>query len=154
MQANAKSLADEAEAHFGDRPLVAANLEDLSSWDVQAVDITTTPRYHHSLAIEALERGWHVMVEKPMGLTVRACHLIQKTAQTRLHEPIRRNPAASGGTTPSNPAGVYGRWQREMPAEFTATAEDASYATLAFKNGVVGQYVGCLPFSILLAKSV
>ena len=27
---------------------------------------------------------------------------------------------------------------REMPAEFEATAEDAAYATLTFRNGTVG----------------
>jgi predicted dehydrogenase len=63
------------------------------------------------------------------------------SAQTRLHEPIRKNPAADGGTPTANPAGVYGRWQREMPATFAATAEDAVYATLVFKNGLVGQYI-------------
>jgi predicted dehydrogenase len=62
-------------------------------------------------------------------------------AQTRLHEPIRKNPAADGGTPTANPAGVYGRWQREMPATFAATAEDAVYATLVFKSGLVGQYI-------------
>ncbi|MCZ6677436.1 MAG: Gfo/Idh/MocA family oxidoreductase [Candidatus Poribacteria bacterium] len=62
-------------------------------------------------------------------------------ARTRLHEPIRKNPAAGGGTDAPNPGGVYGRWQKEMPAEFEATAEDAAYATLTFKNGVVGQYI-------------
>jgi predicted dehydrogenase len=62
-------------------------------------------------------------------------------AQTRLHEPIRKNPAAEGGTSRSNPAGVYGRWQKEMPAAFPATAEDAAYATLTFASGAVGQYV-------------
>jgi predicted dehydrogenase len=62
-------------------------------------------------------------------------------AQTRLHEPIRKNPAAEGGTPAANPAGVYGRWQKEMPATFAATAEDAAYATLMFKQGLVGQYI-------------
>jgi predicted dehydrogenase len=62
-------------------------------------------------------------------------------AQTRLHEPIRKNPAADGGTPTANPAGVYGRWQKEMPATFAATAEDAVYATLVFKSGLVGQYI-------------
>jgi predicted dehydrogenase len=62
-------------------------------------------------------------------------------AQTRLHEPIRHNPAAVTGESGSNPAGVYTEWQRKMPAEFEATAEDAAYATLTFKNGVVGQYI-------------
>jgi predicted dehydrogenase len=36
---------------------------------------------------------------------------------------------------------VYGRWQKEMPATFEATAEDAAYATLMFKGGPVGQYI-------------
>src|SRR5690606_38043474 len=51
-------------------------------------------------------------------------------AQTRLHEPYRRNPAAEGRESSSNPAGVYGRWQKEMPARFQATAEDAAYAVV------------------------
>ena len=29
---------------------------------------------------------------------------------------------------------VYTEWQRKMPAEFEATAEDAAYATLTFKK--------------------
>jgi predicted dehydrogenase len=62
-------------------------------------------------------------------------------AQTRLHEPIRHNPAAEGQESKSNPAGVYGRWQKKMPARFEATAEDAAYATLTFKSGAVGQYI-------------
>jgi predicted dehydrogenase len=62
-------------------------------------------------------------------------------AQTRLHEPVRRNPVAEGHAPTSNPSGVYGRWQKEMPAQFEATAEDAAYATLTFKSGAVGHYV-------------
>ncbi|MEO7909039.1 MAG: Gfo/Idh/MocA family oxidoreductase, partial [Roseiflexaceae bacterium] len=181
----------------------------------------------HTIAAAALAHGWHAMIEKPVGLTVRASNLIRQAAeasgrvlsvaenyrrdpvnrlakalldagvigkprllihhsidggdqmlisvwrhqkdqsgvlidvgvhyadmieyllgdvdlvaaQTRLHEPIRKNPAANGGTPTANPAGVYGRWQKEMPATFAATAEDAVYATLLFKSGVVGQYI-------------
>jgi predicted dehydrogenase len=62
-------------------------------------------------------------------------------AQTRLHEKIRHNPAGEGKEPTSNPAGVYGKWQRTMPARFEATAEDAAYATLTFKNGAVAQYI-------------
>ncbi|MCZ6676304.1 MAG: Gfo/Idh/MocA family oxidoreductase [Candidatus Poribacteria bacterium] len=224
---NAESLANQAAEHFGSRPAVVTDLDGLAALGVEAVDVTTTPRYHHTVAVETLERGWHTMVEKPMGLTVRACNLIARAAaasdailsvaenyrrdpinrlakallnagvigdprflihhaigggdrmlisvwrhqkdqsgvlldvgvhytdmmeyllgeiqtvyaQTRLYEPIRKNPAAGSGTSGSNPAGVYGRWQKEMPAEFEATAEDAAYATLTFKNGVVGQYI-------------
>ncbi len=225
--ANAESLAEKAEERFGKKPTVVANLEELAKIGIEAVDVTTTPPYHHTVAVETLGRGWHTMVEKPMGLTVRACNLICRAAdqsdavlsvaenyrrdpinrlakalldaevigkprflmhhaiggsnrmlisvwrhqkdqsgvlldvgvhyadmieyllgevetvyaQTRLHEPIRHNPAAVTGESGSNPAGVYTEWQRKMPAEFEATAEDAAYATLTFKNGVVGQYI-------------
>jgi predicted dehydrogenase len=224
---NAESLATQAEERFGKKPAVVENLEELAKVGIDAVDVTTTPPYHHTVAVETLERGWHTMVEKPMGLTVRACNLIRRAAeqsdavlsvaenyrrdpinrlakalldaevfgkprflihhaiggsnrmlisvwrhqkdqsgvlldvgvhyadmieyllgevetvyaQTRLHEPIRHNPAAVSGESGSNPAGVYTAWQRKMPAEFEATAEDAAYATLTFKNGVVGQYI-------------
>ena len=57
-------------------------------------------------------------------------------AQTRLHEKVRKNPMAGKGGD-----GVYGRWQKEMPAEFEATAEDAGYATIVFESGAVCQYV-------------
>lgn len=227
VQANAESLADQAAERFGRRPTVVAELDQLAALDVEAVDLTTTPRSHHFIAVAALERGWHVMVEKPLGLTVRACNMIRRAAgqsagvlsvaenyrrdpinrlarallsagvigdprllihhsigggdqmlisvwrhqkdqsgvlidvgvhytdmmeyllgpidtvyaQTRLHEPIRKNPAGAGGEPTANPAGVYGRWQKEMPAEFEATAQDAVYATLVFQNGAAGQYI-------------
>ncbi|MBM3235806.1 Gfo/Idh/MocA family oxidoreductase [Candidatus Poribacteria bacterium] len=223
---NAESLAQQAEEHFEKRPTVVGNLEELTALGVEAVDITTTPGYHHTVAIEALQRGWHAMVEKPMGLTVRACNLMRQAAeqsgcilstaenyrrdpinrlakallqaevigaprlllhnaigggnsmlisvwrhqknssgvlldvgvhyadmieyllgevvsvyaQTRLHERIRKNPLA-GAPESATTGGVYERWQRKMPAEFEATAEDAAYATLLFKNGTVGQYI-------------
>ena len=63
-------------------------------------------------------------------------------AQTRLHEPIRYNPAAAPeGRSSSNPSGVYSEWQKRMPAQFGATADDAAYATLLFESGAVGQFI-------------
>lgn len=227
VRENAESLARQAEMHLGCHPLIFGSLEELDSRGIDAVDITTTPRYHHSVVVEALEKGWHVMVEKPMGLTVRACHLIQQAvektnlvlsvaenyrrdpmnrlgkallssgiigdprwivhqtvgggdqmtisvwrhqkeqsgvlldvgvhhadmmeyllgeidsvyAKTRLFERVRKNPSAIGGVSGSNPGGIYGQWQKKMPAEFEATAEDAAFSTIVFKNGVVGQYL-------------
>ena len=72
-------------------------LEELAEVGVDAVDVTTTPRYHHTVAIENLERGWHTMVEKPMGLTVRACNLIRRAADASdailsVAENYRRDP--------------------------------------------------------------
>ncbi|MCB0088766.1 MAG: hypothetical protein KDE54_12690, partial [Caldilineaceae bacterium] len=62
-------------------------------------------------------------------------------AQTRLHEPIRHNPAGAGETPQSSPAGVYAKWQKQMPADFEVTAEDAVYATINFASGATGQYL-------------
>jgi predicted dehydrogenase len=228
VRANAESLADDAEERLGTRPQVVESMEELEALGVVAVDITTTPRFHHTVAEEAIARGWHAMIEKPVGLTVRASNRIQQAAersdsivsvaenyrrdpmnrlgkalldagvigsprlmihntmgggsqmtitvwrhqknqsgvlldvgvhfsdilefylgpvrtvyaQSRLHEPIRYNPAAGpAGRSSSNPAGVYGKWQNQMPAQFAATAEDASYATLLFENGAVCQFI-------------
>ncbi|MBI4553834.1 MAG: Gfo/Idh/MocA family oxidoreductase [Candidatus Latescibacteria bacterium] len=228
---NAVSLAAHVTEHFGTRPAVVGTMDELASvGGIQAVDICTDPPHHHTLAVEAMRRGWDAMVEKPMGLTARACRLMRQAAvetgrllsvaenyrrdpinrlakalldqgvigrtrfmmhntaggrdqmlisvwrhqknmsgilldvgvhfsdmieylmgdvttvyaQTRLYEKTRKNPMA--GKDPdavehTSPAGVYERWQKDMPAEFEATAEDAAYATLVFASGAVGQYL-------------
>jgi predicted dehydrogenase len=224
---NAESLAAQAEELLGKRPAVAKNMAEMDGLGVAAVDITTTPRYHHTLAVEAIERNWHAMIEKPVALTVRACNIIKKAAdasdrvvsvaenyrrdpinrlakavldkgiigeprymlhhtagggntmtisvwrhqkdqsgvlldvgvhfadimeyfmgdiqslyaQMRLYEPIRHNPVALGAPSTSSSAGVYTKAQRAMPAEFPATADDAVYATVNFKNSAVGSYI-------------
>ena len=226
LRDNAESLADQAACFFGRRPAVVGDMEELARLGVRAVDITTTPAVHHTLALGALRLKLHMMLEKPAGLTVRACNLMlaaardaglivsvaenyrrdpinrlgkalldagvigpprlmihtsvaggnqmmmsvwrhQKDqggalvdmgvhyadmmeyylgpitsvyAQTRLHEPIRYNPAAHGAQVAA-PNPIYERFQRQMPASFQATAEDASYAVLTFANGAVGQYI-------------
>lgn len=224
---NAESLATNAEQLLGKRPTVVKTLAELEPLGVAAVDITTTPRFHHTLGVEAIERGWHAMIEKPVALTVRACNRIAKAAnasdrvvsvaenyrrdpinrlakalidngtigdprfmihhtvgggnmmtisvwrhqkdqsgvlldvgvhfadimeyflgdiasvyaQMRLFEPVRYNPVALGAEPTSNPAGVYAKAQRQMPAEFKVTADDAVFATVNFKRGAVGQYI-------------
>lgn len=225
---NANLLADEAEQRLGARPQVVRSQEEMEPLGIQAVDVTTTPRYHHGMASEALQRGWHVMCEKPVGLTMACCSVIADAhsgtdlvfsvaenyrrdpmnrlgkalldggvigeprlmihnsmggadrmtisvwrhmkeqggvlmdvgvhftdileyylgpaetvfGQARLHEKVRRNPAAGkDDDMTSNPAGVYGRWQKEMPAVFEPTGEDASYGTIVFANGAVAQFV-------------
>ena len=80
VRENAESLADQAAEYFGSRPSVVGDLDQLAAVGVEAVDVTTTPRSHHTIAAEALGRGWHTMLEKPVGLTVRACNLIRRAA--------------------------------------------------------------------------
>lgn len=225
---NAESLADQAVERFGKRPTVVPKMDDLVALGVKAVDITTTPRFHHSLAVQAVHNGFHAMIEKPVGLTVRASNIIRKAAaekqlvlsvaenyrrdpinrlakalldggiigqprfmihttasaggnqmmisvwrhqkdqsgvlldvgvhfadmmeyfmgpiesiyaQTRLYEKIRHNPAGAGETPQSAPNPIYAKFQKQMPADFEATAEDACYATINFASGAVGQYI-------------
>jgi predicted dehydrogenase len=45
------------------------------------VDICTPPQTHVKLAIEAMDRGCHVLIEKPMALTVAECDKIVKASQ-------------------------------------------------------------------------
>ena len=71
VTANAEALADEAEKRLGSRPAVVPSVAELRG--VAAVDVCTSPPYHHVVAEEALALGLHMMTEKPMGLTVRAC---------------------------------------------------------------------------------
>jgi predicted dehydrogenase len=47
------------------------SLSDMLKTGVDIVDICTPPQTHFSLAVEALEAGCHVLVEKPMGMTVK-----------------------------------------------------------------------------------
>ena len=82
VRENAQLLAQRAEEQLGGKPVVVERLEQLESVGVQAIDATTVPWNHHTVAIEALQRGWHVVVEKPMGLTVRACRLMLEAADS------------------------------------------------------------------------
>jgi predicted dehydrogenase len=76
---NAESLAKRAEESFNYPVKAVKRLEDLAELGVQAIDATVVPWEHHTVAIEAMQRGWHVMVEKPMGLTMRTCNLLNDT---------------------------------------------------------------------------
>ena len=224
--ARAELLAEEAQKHLGRRPVTCADLETAQRAGAVAVDITTVPRFHHTLAAEAIALGIDVMVEKPVGLTISAAHALEQAiagsdrilsvaenfrrdptnrlvkalidggvlgepryfhqsssgggdlmaismwrhmkdesgilfdagthytdmmeyylgpvasvyAQMRLYEKTRYNPAATGGAPASNPGGVYGQFQAAMPAEFTATADDALFAMVNFASGAVAQY--------------
>src|SRR5687767_10225770 len=96
---NANLLADTAATALGERPRVFAStqamLEEASELD--AVDITTEPRLHHDLAAQLLAAGKHVLVEKPMALTVAGCNRMMAAAATAgrtlaVAENYRRDP--------------------------------------------------------------
>jgi predicted dehydrogenase len=73
-RALAEEVADEIEDLLGARPAVFADHEQLTaSGLVEALDVTTSPSAHHLVAAPALAAGLHVICEKPLGVTVRAC---------------------------------------------------------------------------------
>jgi predicted dehydrogenase len=68
---SAAAAADLAAELLGNRPDVFPDLAALyGSTTVDAVDITTAPNLHLSVGEEALFHGAHVMVEKPIALTI------------------------------------------------------------------------------------
>ncbi|SDG97634.1 Gfo/Idh/MocA family protein [Microbacterium pygmaeum] len=67
----ATARALEVEQLLGNRPAVYTRLEDaFADAAVEAVDIVTDPRTHHTIAAQAFDAGRHVICEKPLALTV------------------------------------------------------------------------------------
>lgn len=79
--AAAEAAADLAAELLGQRPAVFADYEQLiASGSVEALDVVTDPSVHHRVVVTALEAGLHVICEKPLGITVRACRAMIEAA--------------------------------------------------------------------------
>jgi len=57
------------------------SLEELLSWDIDAVYISTTNELHAQQAIAAARAGKHVLCEKPLAMSVVDCATMIKTAR-------------------------------------------------------------------------
>jgi predicted dehydrogenase len=53
----------------------------LADSEIEAVVISTPPQFHMPLAVEAVKRGKHVLVEKPMAATVEECRRMVEAAE-------------------------------------------------------------------------
>ena len=77
----AEQAAQLTEDLFGSRPQVFGDHRELiASGTVEALDVVTDPAVHHLVAVPALEQGLHVICEKPLGITVRACRAMVDAA--------------------------------------------------------------------------
>jgi len=75
-------FADKIAVFQGTPPLQFATLDELlAAQVVDGVDVCTPHADHHPTTIRCLEAGIHVLVEKPMGVTVRAARLMQQAAE-------------------------------------------------------------------------
>lgn len=98
---NAELAAAEAEKLLGVRPEIFTDLEEMArkAPDLAAVDVVTDPAVHHEVVCQALDLGLHVLVEKPMAITVGACRKMLEAAQRSgrilsVAENFRRDPSA------------------------------------------------------------
>lgn len=100
--------ADMAETLLGRRPATYSTVDELlrgsSGQLLDAVDLVTDVGAHHSLGTALLDAGKHLLCEKPLGLTVRACRqlvaaaagsgTVLATAENYRRDPINRLVAA------------------------------------------------------------
>jgi len=96
----AEALAEFAYSNLGKRPRVYTSLSSMlaaAEGNVEALDIVSLPKTHHTLTCEALQSGVNVCVEKPMAITVKACRLMVEAARKSgrvlaVAENYRRDP--------------------------------------------------------------
>lgn len=93
------AVAEKVEELTGERPIVHIDFEKMLATEesLDAVDIATSTPMHHVFAMQAMEAGKHVMVEKPMGLTLKACRQMADVAERTgmklsVAENYRRDP--------------------------------------------------------------
>jgi predicted dehydrogenase len=68
-----RDLARNVAAKFGIRAAYASLSEMLSNEKLDIVDICTPPQTHASVAVQTMEAGCNVLMEKPMALAVSDC---------------------------------------------------------------------------------
>lgn len=98
-RANAELARDRAIELLGTEPQVFASFGELrrAMPELDAMIVTTPPHLHAVIGVEALKAGVHVMVEKPIALTVRqSLQLIEAAERTgrklAVAENYRRDP--------------------------------------------------------------
>lgn len=98
-EAAANQVASVIEDATGHRPDIFTDYSDMlsASPKLDAVDIVTDTRMHHTFALQAFDAGVNVLTEKPMALTMKACRLMRDAAAEKnlvisIGEQYRRDP--------------------------------------------------------------
>ncbi len=77
----ASAVAGEIGVATGIAPEICTDFDDmLANSDLDGVAIVTSTPMHHQFAIKAMEAGLHVITEKPMGLTLKACRQMREVS--------------------------------------------------------------------------
>ena len=99
VEDRADNFAERVKEVTGKKPEVFTDTDTmLEKADLDGADICTSHAHHHINAIKCLNAGVNVMVEKPMGITVKATHAIIAAAKENgkiaaTAENIRRMPS-------------------------------------------------------------
>ncbi|MGD9498569.1 MAG: Gfo/Idh/MocA family protein [Armatimonadota bacterium] len=79
---NAAQFADRIEASFGARPAIFRTADEMAAAGAaDAADIALPHAYHHSAGLACLRAGIHVLIEKPVGITVQATRRLMEAAE-------------------------------------------------------------------------
>jgi len=79
----AQKRADEAAAFQGSKPRVYKDFREMldKEPDLSLIDIATDHRSHHTIAVPCLEAGKHVIIAKPLGISMRSCRIMVEAAR-------------------------------------------------------------------------
>lgn len=95
-----ESKAKEQSNLYGNIPVYTDYTEMLKNIDADVINVVTPHALHADMSIEALENGFHCLVEKPMALTMEDCNRMNEASertgnklwvikQNRFNVPIR-----------------------------------------------------------------
>lgn len=114
QEESAKRRAQEIADFQGSEPRVFTDVDELvRSGLAEAADICVPHCFHHSTALSLLQGGVHVMVEKPVGITIKASKKMIAEAERQglilaTGENIRRYPTARSCEWAINTKGLIG----------------------------------------------
>ena len=114
VEASAAAFAQQVEESAGYRPQVYTDHRQLiAQEDLNALDICTPHHLHHVVAVDGLDAGLYVMVEKPIGLTIAATRRIIEATQRNNRwaataENVRRGPSQRAARWGLQNAGLIG----------------------------------------------
>lgn len=82
VEKKAEAFADRVLAFQTEKPKVFLDYKRIiEAENVDAVDVCTDHRTHHLIGIPLMEAKKHVMIEKPMGITIKACRKMIEAAE-------------------------------------------------------------------------
>lgn len=81
ISAPSEASRTEAQQLYPDALIFADSLEMIAQADFDIIDIVTPSHTHREIALAAMQKGKHVLLEKPMAITLEDCKAIVACAQ-------------------------------------------------------------------------